>query len=161
MKKIALLALTAAFVVSCNKKEDAASRIGNVDETTSTETVVTTENGEVTGDSTSTVAQTGTPVIAFDTETHDFGNLKKGDKGEYEFTISNTGDADLIIIEAKASCGCTVPEKPEQPIKPGESAKMKVAFSANAAGMQSKTVTVTANTTSGTHLLTVKANVTE
>lgn len=157
MKKIAFLALVASMAISCNKKEDAASRIGNVDESTTTTTTTTAETAQ----ETTTTPQSGTPVIKFDTESHDFGTIKKGEKGVHEFTITNNGDGDLVIIDAKASCGCTVPEKPQEPIKPGESAKMKVEFSANAAGMQSKNVTVTANTAEQTHMLTIKANVTE
>lgn len=155
MKKIAFLALVASMAISCNKKEDAASRIGNADSATIETTTSTAE------ETATTTPQSGTPVIKFDTESHDFGTIKKGEKGVYEFTISNAGDADLVIMDAKASCGCTVPEKPQEPIKPGESAKMKVEFSANAAGMQSKNVTVTANTAEQTHMLTIKANVTE
>lgn len=149
MKKIAFLTLVTALAVSCKKNEDAVTRIGNETTTTAEETA------------SSQTPQSGTPVIAFDKDTHDFGSLKKGDKGEYEFTISNQGDGDLVIIDAKASCGCTVPEKPAEPIKPGESAKMKVVFSANTPGLQSKTVTITANTPEGQHYLNIKANVSE
>lgn len=87
--------------------------------------------------------------------------MKKGDKAEVEFEIRNEGNVDLVIIDAKASCGCTVPEKPSEPIKPGASAKMKVVFSATSAGLQSKNVTLTTNTEAGSEILTVKANVTE
>lgn len=68
---------------------------------------------------------------------------------------------DLVIINASATCGCTVPEKPEAPIKPGETAKMKVVFSASALGLQSKNVTLTTNTEAGSEMLTVRANVIE
>lgn len=153
MKKLVLLALVSAFVVSCNKKEDAASRVGNGE-------VVVTENSE-TIVTTPAADQKATAVISFDKTTHEFGDLKKGESATYEFTITNTGEGDLIIMEAKASCGCTVPEKPEAPIKPGESAKMKVAFSGSTLGPQSKTVTVVSNSVSGTDLLTIKANVVE
>jgi len=156
MKKIALLSIIAAFAISCNKKEDAASRIGTGETTTQTTTDVATPEQNTNTNTTNAVT-----TMAFDKTTHDFGDLKKGSRGEYEFTITNTGENDLVILETKATCGCTVPEKPEAPIKPGESAKMKVAFSASSVGMQSKNVTVTANTAEGSQILTIKANVIE
>lgn len=157
MKKLMFAAgLAALSLMACNKKENASSLIqdGTPTEATATETA---PNGVA--DTTS--AQTGFPKIAFNKTTHDFGELKKGSKGEVEFEIRNEGTVDLVIIDAKASCGCTVPEKPEEPIKPGASAKMKVVFSANSAGLQSKNITLTTNTEAGSEVLTVKANVTE
>ncbi|MBQ0117625.1 MAG: DUF1573 domain-containing protein [Flavobacterium sp.] len=98
--------------------------------------------------------------MAFDKEVIEFGDIKIGDIAKGEFEIKNTGDVDLVIMSATGSCGCTVPKKPEQPIKPGESAKMEVSFdSTGKPGMQEKTVTVTANTAEGTHQLKIKANV--
>src|SRR5690554_231077 len=152
MRKLMLIAgISALSLVACNKKEDASSRIkdGAVAETIST------------GETAAAATQTGFPVIAFNETVHDFGDLKKGTKAEVEFEITNEGNVDLVIINASASCGCTVPEKPEAPIKPGESAKMKVVFSATSMGLQSKNVTLTTNTEAGTEILTVKANVIE
>lgn len=161
MKKLMFAAGFAALtLVACNKKEDASSRIQNGASTTTETTTTQTTNG-TTETASTTGTQTGFPKIAFNETTHDFGELKKGSKGEVEFEIRNEGTVDLVIIDAKASCGCTVPEKPTEPIKPGKSAKMKVVFSANTAGLQSKNITLTTNTEAGTEMLTVKANVTE
>ena len=55
----------------------------------------------------------------------DFGTIKDGDRVEPTFRFTNTGDADLIISNASASCGCTIPEWPKEPIKPGEKAKLR------------------------------------
>lgn len=154
MKKVlfSALALSLAFV-SC-KKENASEKI---DETA----VQTAEqvNNAVPANVDTTI--TGDAVAKFDKTEHDFGDLKKGSLGETEFTVTNEGKSDLIITEAKASCGCTVPEYPKAPIKPGESAKIKVVFNANSVGVQNKTVTVKANTQTGQELLRIKANVTE
>lgn len=144
----------ALSLVACNKKEDASSRIQ--DGVTNTE--ATAEGNAV---ETPAQNQNGFPIIAFNETTHDFGDIKKGSKNEVEFEIKNEGTVDLVIIDAKASCGCTVPEKPEEPIKPGQSAKMKVVFSATSPGLQSKNVTLTTNTEAGSELLTVRANVSE
>jgi len=78
---------------------------------------------------------------------HDFGKVKEGAVVEHTFTIKNTGTAPLIIKETRATCGCTVPEKPEQPIAPGATGEIKVKFNtAGKPGAQSKVVTIVANT---------------
>lgn len=101
------------------------------------------------------------PAITFNKKEHDFGVINEGDKVETTFTFTNTGEADLIIANASGSCGCTVPEFPKEPIKPGKTGKMKVSFDSNGKpGMQQKSVNITANTASGKDVLTIKANVT-
>lgn len=100
------------------------------------------------------------PKVSFDKTTHDFGTITAGDVVETEFVVTNTGESDLIISDAKASCGCTIPEYPKQPVKPGESAPIKVSFnSAGKSGMQNKTVTLTTNTEKGQETFDIKANV--
>ncbi|MDY0090804.1 MAG: DUF1573 domain-containing protein [Flavobacteriaceae bacterium] len=100
------------------------------------------------------------PVMIFDKKEHDFGNINDGDKVETTFTVSNAGEADLVITNASGTCGCTVPDYPKQPIKPGSTAKIKVSFdSSGKPGMQQKSVNITANTERGTDVLTIKANV--
>ena len=78
----------------------------------------------------------------------DFGTLTQGETVEYNYRFKNTGTNPLIIFTAEATCGCTIPEKPEKPLMPGETGVIKVVF--NSAGKkdhQSKDITVTANTT--------------
>ena len=78
---------------------------------------------------------------------HDFGRMKEGEKREFDFEFTNTGNEDLIIEDCKGSCGCTVPEWPKDPIKPGQSAAIKVKFdSTKKEKDQEKSVTITANT---------------
>ena len=78
---------------------------------------------------------------------HDFGRLKEGEKREYDFAFTNSGNEDLIIEDCKGSCGCTVPEWPKEAIKPGQSAAIKVKFdSTKKEKDQEKSVTITANT---------------
>jgi hypothetical protein len=102
-----------------------------------------------------------TAIMSFAKSEHDFGTIAEGDKVDYTFAFKNTGKSDLIISNAVGSCGCTVPEFPKDPIKPGASGKIKVSFnSAGKPGQQQKTVTITANTPSGTEKLNIKASVT-
>jgi hypothetical protein len=101
------------------------------------------------------------PVMAFDKTEHDFGTINQGDKVTYSFAFTNTGASDLIISNAVGSCGCTVPEYPKAPLKPGESGKIKVSFnSAGKNGRQQKTVTIATNTATGKEIITIKANIT-
>ncbi len=92
--------------------------------------------------------------------THDWGSATVGDKITHIYKFTNTGTEPLVILDAKASCGCTVPEKPQAPIAPGKSSEIKVVFDSNGkpAGATAKTVTVTANTDPGTMVLTLKGD---
>ncbi len=100
------------------------------------------------------------PTIKFNEELHDFGTIKDGDVVEHVFTFVNEGEAPLIISDAKATCGCTVPEWPKQPIAVGATGEIKVRFnSKNKPGVQNKTVTLTANTWPTTQRVRIKANV--
>ena len=77
---------------------------------------------------------------------YDFGKVTEGEIVEFSYRFKNTGDKSLVVTNVSASCGCTVPEKPEEPIKPGEIGFIKVKFnSANRPGEVHKTVTVTSN----------------
>src|SRR5687768_13939501 len=68
------------------------------------------------------------PGMTFEKQTHNSGNVTEGEVVEYSFKFTNTGEKDLLINKAEASCGCTVPEWPKEPVKPGESGYMKVKF---------------------------------
>ena len=144
MKLIPSIAIATLFIVaSC--KENAASKITEDDMKVANE--VSATSGKL-------------PVIQFDKTEHDFGNINEGDKVSTEFIITNTGDADLVIVSAVGSCGCTVPEPPKEAIKPGESAPIKVTFdSTGKPGQQEKTVTITSNTAAGKETCKIKANV--
>jgi hypothetical protein len=105
----------------------------------------------------------GTTTLAFDKLEHDFGNVKIGQDYTYKFKVTNTGKKPLVIEDAKASCGCTVPAKPENPIEPGKSDEIVVTFTPKPgqSGITTKTVSVTANTDPKITTLTIKANVIE
>ncbi|MEM6641511.1 MAG: DUF1573 domain-containing protein [Bacteroidota bacterium] len=100
------------------------------------------------------------PAFSFKQESHDFGTIQDGDVVEHTFEFTNTGEAPLLISDAKATCGCTVPDWPKQPIAVGETGQIKVRFnSRNKPGIQNKTVTLTSNTWPTTTRLRIKANV--
>jgi len=100
------------------------------------------------------------PKIDFTKEEHDFGTIKEGDIVEHTFTFKNVGEAPLIISNARATCGCTVPQWPKEPIPVGEEGEILVRFnSRNKKGNQNKTVTLTANTYPSANKIRIKANV--
>lgn len=76
----------------------------------------------------------------------DLGTIEYGGKAVTTVQIKNTGDKPLIISDAKASCGCTVPTWPKTPIAPGKSASMTVEYTTTTRpGAFNKTVTVNSN----------------
>jgi hypothetical protein len=112
-------------------------------------------------DNTTTASAADAPIMKFEKETHDFGKIKQGDKVTYDFKFTNTGKSPLIIKDAIATCGCTKPEWPNTPIKPGESAAIKVTFnSAAKMGLQDKQITITANTNPAQNLVHLIGEVT-
>jgi len=104
-------------------------------------------------------AVSNAPVMTFDKTIHDFGSIQEGDRVETLFTFTNTGKSDLVIVDARGSCGCTVPEYPKNtPIAPGASGQIRVSFdSSNKPNLQQKTVTISANTESGRETIRIKA----
>lgn len=87
------------------------------------------------------------PVMKFDKDTHDFGKIAAGGKVTYDFKFTNNGKSPLIITDAVATCGCTKPDWPKNPVRPGESGAIHVVFnSIGKMGLQDKMITITANT---------------
>lgn len=77
---------------------------------------------------------------------YDFGKATEGEVVQYNFRFKNTGDKPLVVSDVHASCGCTVPEKPEKPVMPGETGYILVKFnSQNRPGEAHKTITVGSN----------------
>jgi hypothetical protein len=75
----------------------------------------------------------GEAEISFDKLTHNFGSFpENAPKVTCTFTFKNIGDGPLVIHQAIASCGCTVPQFPKEPIQPGESGVITVTY--NGAG---------------------------
>lgn len=76
----------------------------------------------------------------FNTEKHDFGKIKQGIPAICYFEITNNLKTPLVIESATASCGCTVPEYPKEPISYSKTAKIKVEYSASGIGPFEKDV---------------------
>jgi hypothetical protein len=97
----------------------------------------------------------------FDKTVHDFGTIKDTDNVSEDFTFTNNGKSDLVIYKVKASCGCTATEPEKKLLKPGESSKIKVTFSAyGKSGPNSKQVTVVTNDPTNHNIkLEIKSNI--
>jgi hypothetical protein len=81
-------------------------------------------------------------VARFNTQKYDFGKVKQNVPAVYFFELTNKSNKPLVIENAHATCGCTVPEYQKDPILPGKTAKIKVQFNAAAGGRFDKSVYV-------------------
>jgi hypothetical protein len=98
--------------------------------------------------------------LVFADTLHDFGRLTEGEVVTYDFECSNQGNKDVIISEAHASCGCTVPEYPKEPLRKGDSHVIKVTFNSEGKkGYNEKLITVTTNGLPSVYSLYIRAEV--
>lgn len=106
--------------------------------------------------------QTGKAKIEFAAEEHDFGIITEGEKVGWYFKFRNTGQGELVIHNASASCGCTVPEYSKEPIPPGGEGTIRVVFdSSGRSGSQIKQLTIESNGEPNYVVLTLKAEIKE
>ena len=88
-----------------------------------------------------------TSIQWLDSTHQELGKIKEGQTPELTWRFKNIGDKPLIVLNAQGTCGCTVAEKPEQPIAPGEEGVIKAKFSSEGrVGPNNKQVIVQANT---------------
>jgi hypothetical protein len=110
-------------------------------------------------------AQTATnetaPVMSFEKTVHDYGTIKKGSEGSYDFVFTNTGKEPLILSKPRSNCGCTVPDWPQEPIMPGQSNKIKVTYNTALVGPINKQVTIISNASNSPIVLQIKGAVVE
>ena len=91
---------------------------------------------------------------------YNFGKVTDGEKVEYNFRFLNSGKNPLIISSVSASCGCTVADKPEEPVMPGETGFIKVVFNSEGrVGSAHKDVTVMANANPNFPILSLRGEV--
>jgi hypothetical protein len=141
-KKIVFICASLLFLVSCDvRKKDKNASLANND-----------LKKQV-------VIKDPTTVELIDS-CFNFGKVKDGEIVEYNFRFKNSGSKPLIITNASASCGCTIPEKPEAPIPTGDTGFIKVKFnSAGKVGMVHKNVSVSSNASPSFPDLIIKGEV--
>jgi hypothetical protein len=137
MKKIITIALSLILFISCREVSS------STESTPATSTPGTLENAlESTVDTTNfTQIEWLTPID------QQLGKLTPNKEVDIIWNFKNAGNKPLIIENVSASCGCTVPEKPEKPLAPGETGFIKAKFNGSGMGVIVKQVHVTANTT--------------
>lgn len=146
MKKIFLVSAVAFSLVFTGCKDKAASKIDTAKLESAQE-----RDAQI---------ELGAAVIEFDTREYDFGEIPEGEVYEGVFKVTNAGKSDLVITSAKATCGCTVPEWPQEAIKPGETADIKFSFNSRGRqGKQTKSITLKTNTEKITEILRIKGTV--
>jgi hypothetical protein len=85
------------------------------------------------------------PVVKFDTNVFDFGNIKEGESSTFNFKMSNTGKSDLLIRDIKTTCGCTTAKNPGV-VKPGETVDLTAVFNSRGKrGRQNKSISIITN----------------
>ncbi|MES2827999.1 MAG: DUF1573 domain-containing protein [Bacteroidota bacterium] len=150
MKKTILLAFAALTFASCQNN---ATKTTEVTDSVKLDSAAAVKPAPV----------ASTAELTFANSTYNFGTIKKGEIVTYAFKFTNTGREPLIITDALATCGCTVPEIPKTPIKPGESGEIKVVF--NSAGKPigplTKPVTVSSNALNGAVQITLIGEIKE
>lgn len=125
MRKILIVTLAVLTLAACQQKSKTDDKVAQI---------------------TGGVLAADAPKVEFEKEIFDFGVIQQGEKVHFEFKFKNEGKTPLIITNATATCGCTEPEYPSSPVKPGEEGTIKVTFdSSGKLGMQDKVVTLTSN----------------
>lgn len=146
-KSISLAVLALLAIVSCKKESQVHSHETVIEQVAPVEPKVIDPNAKYS-------------AMEFSNLEYNFGDISEDNIVETVFKFKNTGEVDLLISNAKGSCGCTVPEYPKEPIVPGGSGEIKVSFNPKGRhGTQFKTVTLTTNTPKGLEIVHIKANV--
>jgi len=166
MKKILLIAIPSLILLSCggeaNETTDSSTDPGSIIAVENpTEGNNTTVNTEVQKDA-SPGSDLKTTSIEFIEAEHNFGNVFYPSENMFTFKFKNTGSEPLTIISATASCGCTIPNKPEEPILPGAEGEIDVIFRPKEGQIGTevnKKITVTANTEPAESYVNITAKV--
>tara|TARA_B110000503_G_C7101161_1_gene393818 strand:+ start:374 stop:883 length:510 start_codon:yes stop_codon:yes gene_type:complete len=164
IKKIATLVVL-GLLVSCESNEEIVAKSGDVRSALSSGSKSDTELKDELKEYTEkenlriTKLEANSTTLEFDKLTHDYGDVLPDSDNNTVFLVTNTGDKPLILEDVSASCGCTMPRKPEKPILPGESDVIEVTFHPKPGQVNEikKSITVTANTMKKVHMLEIRA----
>ncbi|BAP33530.1 uncharacterized protein CHSO_4493 [Chryseobacterium sp. StRB126] len=167
MKKtlsIIALSIIGFGLVSCKKEnKETQSPEAVATDSTALGTPVTADSAatSVTGEAPAApVSNEPSTSIALSESNFDFGKIKKGDKVEHVYEVTNTGKNPLVISEVKPGCGCTAPDFTKEPIMPGKKGKITLHFdSSSFDGNVQKYADVFANVEKAPIKLTFTANI--
>jgi len=100
--------------------------------------------------------------IKFDETEFDFGTINEGETVEHRYKFTNVGKVPLTILNARASCGCTTPDWPKDPIPPGGTGEIYAKFNSDGrVKEQKKIITILANTHPNETMIRLKGYVNE
>ena len=99
------------------------------------------------------------PIMTFENLIVDYGEIEQHSDPLRVAKFTNTGNAPLVIKNARGSCGCTVPTYPKTPIMPGESAEIEIRYDTKRLGTINKSVTITTNQVGDPIKLSVKGKI--
>jgi hypothetical protein len=101
------------------------------------------------------------PEVTFKKNVHDYGSIKEEvEVAVSEFEFTNTGKSPVVIQRVIASCGCTSPSYTREPVLPGKSGEIKVAYSTSfRPGTFQKNIRIYTNVPDTVYTLTIKGNV--
>ena len=94
--------------------------------------------------------------IMFDKSIHNFGKIEYGNEASFLFEFKNVGKKALVIQKVETSCGCTIADKPDQPIKPKETAYINVIYEADEVGKFQKSIKIYSNAVTSPYIVYIK-----
>ncbi|MDH6312611.1 hypothetical protein M2137_001386 [Parabacteroides sp. PFB2-10] len=74
------------------------------------------------------------------------GSFEKNESKNAVFTLRNTGEKPLVIMDTATTCGCASPNFDKHPAQPGETLQVKVIYTPKESGFFNETITVKCNT---------------
>ncbi len=107
-----------------------------------------------------TTADPNAPIMKFESDKHDFGNIKEGDEASFDFVFTNAGKKNLILTDVVASCSCTASSWPKEPVAPGQKETITASYDTKGkSGSFSKSITITSNASEETKRIYISGNV--
>lgn len=97
--------------------------------------------------------------IIFSQIVYDYGTIEQGSDGISNFEFINKGAKPLVLTNVRASCGCTVPTWPREPIQPGEKGVIEVKYNTRIVGSFNKSINVYSNAVNNYVVLRIKGKV--
>ncbi|MFT2010375.1 DUF1573 domain-containing protein [Pontibacter sp. 13R65] len=163
MKKNLFFSLSLAVALlatSCDQNNTSNNTTAGEAAANTEQASATIDNPNVVSSDNETATTGNGAVIAFEEKEYNFGTINQGEVVSHTFKFTNTGSTPLVIESASATCGCTVPQPPKDPIAPGQSGEIKVQFnSTGKSGQQQPIITVRANTEPNIVQLSLKGTV--
>lgn len=131
MKKIFIIA-SALFILAACKNNDKKA--------TDPATISVDEKSKAMADTANY-----TSIQWIDSKEKDLGKLNHDQTIEFTYKFKNTGSQNLVFENVWAQCGCTIPEKPEKPLAPGEEGVIKAKYNGTGSGVINKAIYIKAN----------------